>query len=314
MLRDEIDFEIIDEAKNAKEGIFNLRSKNIFRYFKIVKKADIVHIHSGVFILRMFHIMLCRIFLRKFTVVTIHHDPNTEKHILLTKWLLSRCNHAILVNKQGYEMMKIPSTCKYHLLPAFLPPIIDEEPFLPLEVTKWIHSRRAEGSSVSVSNAWNLLLHNGIDLYGLDLCIEAFRLLNEKTKGKYSLLFVVASNTSNQEMIEIYKKKIAEYHLEKNILIWEEPLSFVRLVMESDLVLRATNTDGDALSLREALFMGKTVIASDVVNRPDGTVLFKNRDANDLAKKIEENVNNIGVERKHVTNNFANDYLKIYYS
>ena len=115
-------------------------------------------------------------------------------------------------------------------------------------------------------------------------------------------------------MVEKYKRKIAEYHLEKNILIWEESLSFVRLILESDLVLRATNTDGDALSLREALFFEKTVIASDVVDRPAGTVLFRNRDANDLAKKIEENVNNIGVERKHVTNNFANDYLKIYYS
>ena len=174
MLRDEIDFEIVDEAKNTKEGIFNLRSKNIFRYFKIVKKSDIVHIHSGVFILRMFHIMVCRLFLRKFTVVTIHHDPKTEKNVLLTKWLLSRCNHVILVNRKSYEMMKTTSSCKFHLLPAFLPPIIDEEPLLPLKVSQWIKSRRAEGSSVSVSNAWNLLLYNGVDLYGLDLCIEAF--------------------------------------------------------------------------------------------------------------------------------------------
>lgn len=50
----------------------------------------------------------------------------------------------------------------------------------------------------------------------------------------------------------------------------------------SSALLRPTNTDGDAVSVREALWLGVPVIASDVVVRPAGTVLFRNRDAESL--------------------------------
>lgn len=54
------------------------------------------------------------------------------------------------------------------------------------------------------------------------------------------------------------------------------------LMKQCDLVLRPTNTDGDALTIREALYFGVPVIASDAVRRPTGTILFRNRDAKDL--------------------------------
>ena len=65
-------------------------------------------------------------------------------------------------------------------------------------------------------------------------------------------------------------------------------LSFVKLIKYSDLVLRPTCTDGDALTVREALFLGKPVIASDIVSRPEGTILFKNRDYESMAGKVIE--------------------------
>ena len=40
--------------------------------------------------------------------------------------------------------------------------------------------------------------------------------------------------------------------------------------------------------MREALFINKAVIASDVVKRPQGTVLYKTGDALDLYKKVQE--------------------------
>ena len=50
----------------------------------------------------------------------------------------------------------------------------------------------------------------------------------------------------------------------------------------SSVLLRPTNTDGDAVSVREALWLGVPVIASDVVERPAGTELFRTRDAESL--------------------------------
>ena len=49
-----------------------------------------------------------------------------------------------------------------------------------------------------------------------------------------------------------------------------------------NLSIRPTITDGDAISIREALYFNCEVIASDVVKRPEGTVYFKCRDIDDL--------------------------------
>jgi hypothetical protein len=56
----------------------------------------------------------------------------------------------------------------------------------------------------------------------------------------------------------------------------------------SDIIVRPTNTDGDSLTIREGLFLNKKVLASDVVKRPEGVVLFKNRDLNDMEEKVEK--------------------------
>lgn len=288
LLRTDIKPDLIDEGHVRYPDVFNLRSKNLFIYFSKIVKADVVHIHSGVWLLRAFHIIVCKLILRKYTIVTIHRDPTIERCINLTRWLLKICNHVILVNQKGYEAMRCSCKCQFHMLPAFIPPVINEEPLMPPQITAWIsEAKQHENSIVMCSNAWNLVLHNGQDLYGLDICIEAMNELM-KVHNNYFLIFVVASNTGQVERIKGYKQKIVDYKLEHNILIWEDSISFVRLIQESDCVLRTTNTDGDAISVREALYYGKPVIASDIVTRPAGTVLFKCRDVIDLVRRITE--------------------------
>lgn len=285
LVKDAYLIDYVDEGHTRYDEVFNLRCGNLFKYFEKVTKANIVHVHSGMWLLRAFHIIVCKVLMRKKVLVTVHRDPNIEPHTGMTKWLLKKCDYAILVNREGYEAMRTESKCKYVLLPAFLPPAMDEEPQLPTEIEKWISNVRGmEGVYLMCSNAWNLVMYNGEDLYGLDMCIEAMKTLEKK----FYLLFVVATNTKQQARMAGYKEQIKANGLEENILIWEQPTSFVRLVQQCDLVLRTTNTDGDAISIREALYFGKPVLASDVVKRPDGVCLFKTRDTADLIKRIKE--------------------------
>ena len=249
--------------------------------------------------------------MRKRVLVTIHRDPTIEPHTSLTKWLLSKCDYAILVNSKGYDAMCKPVKCQYLMLPAFLPPIMEDEPFLPDEIVNWLNMARKNQGYIMCSNAWNLVLHNGKDLYGIDLCIDAMRELKNESI-KYYLIFVVASNTEQQERMETYKKTIIEEGLEKRILIWEQPTSFVRLVQESDLVLRTTNTDGDAISIREALYLGTSVLASDVVARPEGTHLFSTRDCPDLIKQIKTLSLNLDNKSSNTLTDYREIYKKIY--
>ena len=130
-------FDFVDEGHQRFAGIFNLRSLNIPLYLTKVIHADIVHIHSGNFILRTFQITACRFLCRKYTVVTVHRDPRREGKLKITKFLLSRCNKVIMVNQEGYDAVYTASENKYFVLPAFLPPVMEDEPELPKAPSGW---------------------------------------------------------------------------------------------------------------------------------------------------------------------------------
>lgn len=59
------------------------------------------------------------------------------------------------------------------------------------------------------------------------------------------------------------------------------------LMARSDLFVRPTLVDGDALSVREALGLGLPVVASDTGHRPPGPVLFPPGDADALEEALE---------------------------
>lgn len=65
----------------------------------------------------------------------------------------------------------------------------------------------------------------------------------------------------------------------------------LRAVLESDLFLRTTLYDGDAISVREALQLGVPVIATNTALRPEGVRLVPVSNAGALADAILEQLN-----------------------
>jgi glycosyltransferase involved in cell wall biosynthesis len=64
-------------------------------------------------------------------------------------------------------------------------------------------------------------------------------------------------------------------------------LDCLGLMSKADVFVRPTFADGDSISVREALAMNVPVVASDCARRPDGTVLFKTGNSEDLATRLE---------------------------
>src|SRR5690606_34360704 len=125
---------------------------------------------------------------------------------------------------------------------AFLPPNILMEKDLPQDLTHWLNQRKLQGFSICSANAWRLKKHNGCDLYGLDLCIEAAKKLKEK-ENKVAFVFVIGDNGGDLE-IEMYRALIEKYQLKDRFIIYNQSISFVKLIISSDIILRPTNTDG----------------------------------------------------------------------
>jgi glycosyltransferase involved in cell wall biosynthesis len=61
---------------------------------------------------------------------------------------------------------------------------------------------------------------------------------------------------------------------------------FLAELARCSVFVRPTFADGDSLALREALALGKTVVASDAVPRPPSCILFRTGDSNDLRTKL----------------------------
>ena len=62
----------------------------------------------------------------------------------------------------------------------------------------------------------------------------------------------------------------------------------LHLLDRCDILLRTTLFDGDAISVREALFLGKPVVATDNGMRPDGVILIPIHNADALVAAIIE--------------------------
>lgn len=65
-----------------------------------------------------------------------------------------------------------------------------------------------------------------------------------------------------------------------------EHVATLHLINDADILLRTTLFDGDAISIREALFLGTPVIATDAVERPAGVALVEIGDRSGLIDAV----------------------------
>ncbi len=289
LLKADFDIDFVDEFKIPKKEYFNLRSYNLFKYFSILKKSDVAFIHSGTNLLRIGHIIAAKLSGKK-VVLTLHAYPGRKSYLIrkLHEFVFALADKIIIVNADFTERINLPKD-KVVVKHAFLPPIIAEEKDLPGKVQQWIVDGRHRNAVIICSNAWRLDRWNNQDLYGVDMCIEATkRLVKKGVPVKF--IFNVATTDKSVPLYENYVQQIQSSGLENVFHLANEQLSFVKLMQQADVVVRPTNTDGDSLSIREALYLGKPIITSDVVIRPEGSILHKNRDIDDFEKKISESI------------------------
>jgi glycosyltransferase involved in cell wall biosynthesis len=92
--------------------------------------------------------------------------------------------------------------------------------------------------------------------------------------------------TEDQAYLDQLQRKAASLGVKDNILFNTVEGYFVPVIEASTLFVRPTNTDGDASSIREALYLGVPAVVSDAVERPEGSVLFRSRDMRDFEAKV----------------------------
>jgi glycosyltransferase involved in cell wall biosynthesis len=296
----------------SEDGIVNIRFLFIPLYYALRKDVDIIHYNMSGTITKNYIGFFNRMFFKnRKKMITIHGDCTglfDKNRKLITKSLNS-FNVIICVKKNDKEyLLEHGISSDIYEIPAFIPPIVQEHEIKEIDQKMWefIDNHKP----IISTNASRLVFYNSQDLYGIDMCID----LCANLKKDYPQIGLVCclSVIKEYKYYERMKKLIMEKGLQDNILFYTAPRQFYPILMKSDVFVRPTITDGDAISVREALYFKIPNVVSDVVPRPEGTILFRNRDQIDFYSKVNDVIKNYDIYKKRLDDvHLENDGIKI---
>ncbi len=228
--------------------------------------------------------------LKHATILTLHNERFAEELNSLaapvgkmTVKMLNRLDKIIVASEKCCQALSplIKHPDKIIICPEFIAPTIPDNPVLPEEIV----SLRRQHKYLISSNAFEIRFHQGKDLYGIDLLIELVANLAHEEGLDVALVFLLPS-IGDRQYFEKLKARIDQLKIGASFLFVTKPVIDANDVWRvSDLVIRATNTDGSSLTVKEALWCGTPVIASDCAPRDPAAILFRTGDLNDLKAK-----------------------------
>ena len=280
-----------------KKGFECITTKNakrwVLKYF-LNAKEDIVHYHAyepkSLLLFSLFSIVR-----KKKVIITFHSFMYNIKNIgLLHKfifWIANRANiYFIAVGPQIKE--KIISLGvgpeNIEVIPSFIPPAVREGDIseIPQEVWDFINNH----SPIISANAFRISFYNDQDLYGIDMCIDLCAKMKQ-SHPKIGFVFCLP-DIGDDKYFEKLRQRIKEKQLEENFMFQTKACQFYPILLRSDIFVRPTNTDGFGVSIAEAIYFKVPAVASDVCQRPEGTILFRSRDIDDLTLKVKDVLDN----------------------
>lgn len=170
---------------------------------------------------------------------------------------------------QSYADLHIPCqrAMRTH---AFLAPSLQELPTALAAYPEQLWQHNVRSNPLFIMNAFACIRHGNSDLYGIRDAIEATLALR-KEKPYIGLCIIMATIGDADYMRTLYalarQAGDAIFFLIGNYPLWP-------LLYHADVFIRPTYSDGDSVSVREALWAGIPVIASNVCARPEGVITY----------------------------------------
>lgn len=275
---------------------------------------SVVHIHNSGANLKKIILLSILLKMRGNKIIVTYHSlrDNVEQFNWFKKKILQLnlrfISHCVVVSPHIREkFLKLGTNSeKITVIPAFLPPTIIQQDIenIPKEIWDFIDSH----NPVISANAFKIRFYDNQDLYGIDMCID----LCANLKDDYPQIGLVfcLPDIGDQNYFKKMKERIVEKSIGSNFLFVNAPYQFYPILMRSDLFVRPTITDGDAVSIREALYLKIPTVSSNVVPRPEGTILFKNQDNNEFTSKVKDILNNWELHKKKLKSINIEDHIE----
>jgi glycosyltransferase involved in cell wall biosynthesis len=193
-------------------------------------------------------------------------------------------------------------------LPAFIPP----DP--PAHVHPAVAGLRARCEKIVLTCGFPL------ENYGIAQFVDAVRALQLKLSvGAVIVLYPVTDPSSadrhrgEANRIRRSVEELARSSADVVLLESIDPDLFSSVQAGCDVFVRNTRADGDSVALREAGHLGCQIVASDAVDRPQGSILFRAQDTLALTAAIETALGNSTLGRIQSSRDNARPILDFYH-
>jgi len=244
-------------------------------YVLFHRHYDVVHLHVSSYWRRVYVWMTRPLMKRAKVVVTIHGDAREYTRRPLAGLIL-RSAHAIICVRPGDRLYMPASVFDRTVeIPAFIMPADVDSLKLPADVASFIGQCRESAVPLVVFNGMAVTDAKYPDLYGIRQMADAVRRAKE-TGRKFGAMLIVndlSFNAGQQQIVDYARSQLEGLG---NVALYTfRQFSLLPVFKQPDVIyVRPTLTDGDSLSVREALALGARVVASDVAPRPEGTLTF----------------------------------------
>jgi hypothetical protein len=257
-----IDFHFIDPTK-----------LNICRLLIKIIQYKIIHVHVSNPLLLLFIVFWSKL-VKTLCIFTLHGNFARYKGLKKAALYLAIkiSDVPIILNQESYEIVKkIKTSARF--INSFIPPLTEE--LLDGKISSEIQNRSLNKNKIIITSAGDVAFDfQEKETYGISTLIEYF--------WNKDCLLIVSDPSGNYE--KFIKNKYSLKFLD-NVFFISIPHSFYSALSFADVYIRNTTTDGDSLSIHEALYLGKIVWATDCVTRPLGTYIYKNLDEIQFDKK-----------------------------
>ena len=230
--------------------------------------------------------------LNRFTVFIDHNGSRRLTSSSIRKRIFfsfqSNLKAIKIVNNALQENYCDKARKKIELVSPFLPPTEEElnESIINFP-SKYSHLLSVYERKIIITTAWKPIdTDDEPDLYGL---LDSINIYSKLIPLHSDYIFVLMiGQFDDNELSRKIKCRLKDLSVFDNFIFITGGVSQLPLLDKTRILLRLTKTDGDSVSVREAIYYGSYVIASNVTNRPDGVITVPNGDVNSVLQIIHD--------------------------
>lgn len=293
--------QILTQQKNTIETVDTVKessSRSKFDYYCfLIKKLctfrpQTIHYHTLFLrsnLVELAVLVIYKTVFRAELVLIEHSNRSLYKRSTIYKYFLNKFMYFVdqqvligLPMLQAYRDNNIVLQPNCSVESPFIPPQLEQREKILTLYPQEVFNFLDKFDTTLLMNASKFGLWDGKDIYGFDLCIKLMQVLFNRNIG----MIMAVGTIYDQKHYSLVKQQVNQNN---NILLLTDLQAELWPMIELvDLVVRPSRFDTYGISVAEAIWLNKPVIASDVCPRPQETILFKTGDYEDFKHTVLE--------------------------